>query len=179
MTAAAPLILPPRRFRPAGGVSEARFSHSPPPFIRPKKRRGSRRRGQLYEARVHEALGERFGDWYLPNPWLQFWQADSLRDRWCQVDGLIFLPEILQVIIVEVKLHHTAQAWWQLERLYRPVLETIFLPGAWKMSSLELVRFYDPMTPFPERPAMIPDVLMSEPGRFAVHIWNPARGVPL
>lgn len=173
-----PNVAPPRGFRPALAVRRVSALSSPPPFSRRRKKRGARRRGELYEAAAHKEFSTCFpwGAQYIKSPWFQFYERDSPRPRYCQPDALLVFPELRRLLILEMKLQHTAAAWWQVCQLYKPVLEWMFLPGAWEICCVEIVKWFDPAVAFPERPAMVPDLLAVEPGRFSVHIWNPKRG---
>jgi hypothetical protein len=74
--------------------------------------------------------------------------------------------------IAEIKLKHTADAWWQLRRLYEPVLAKLFGADQWRFSFLEIVRWYDPHTAFPQAHALIREPSRMTPGALGVHIWS-------
>lgn len=116
---------------------------------------------------------ERFGDYYVPGPWLRYKELGKESIRWCQPDGLLFLPLMSRIVILETKLQHTPDAWWQLRQLYLPVIARMFPPSMWSYSIVEVVRWYDRDTAFPERVKLCADVLSCEPGDFGVHIWIP------
>ena len=150
------------------------LSQTAPWFTRKTKRKtGARRRGILYEAKVQKYLSDRYEEYYLPSPWFRFGEAG--KERWCQPDGLLFLPTLRRIIIVEVKHHHTAEAYWQTKLLYLPVLAKAFPAELWQIGLCEVCRWFDPAEAFPERPAMCGDLLSVSVNRFGVHIWNPSR----
>ena len=95
--------------------------------------------------------------------------------RYCELDGFIFRLASAHITIIEIKLSHTADAWWQMRRLYQPALEKMFPPSIWAYSALEIVRWYDPRVAFPEPIRLVgsPDEL--RPNEFGVHIWKPKR----
>lgn len=164
----------PRGFIPAEGVQWARFADSPPPFIRAhRKVSGRRAQGIRYERKVHEWLGERFEGAYLPSPWITFACADG-HVRWCQPDGLLFNLRAGVITLIEVKYQHTSDAWWQLRKLYQPVLGALFPSDLWSIQCLEVVKWYDPAVVWPEplrlvdKPAPLPQTSAS-----CVHIWKP------
>lgn len=157
----------PPNFKPAGNVEQARISPTPPPFIRQRKYSGRRADGVRYEKRVQAHLAELFPLTYVPSPWLHF-QADGAW-RWCQPDGLIFDLPRGRIICVEVKYSHTAAAWWQVRRLYLPVLRVCFPEEYWQFECCEVVRWYDPAVAFPE-PVELAAEIDQQSSRFRVHI---------
>lgn len=164
------MIPPPSKFNPARPIAWARLCQKPS-FIREKKRRGRKRRGQLYEKKVIAHLDEILPLPVLPGPWIEFQERDAERTRFCQPDGLIFDPWEGICILLEIKYQHTADAWWQLYHLYRPVVEYLFPLYAVRL--VEVVKWYDPLTPFPERPALLRNVLQASEERIGVHICTP------
>lgn len=161
---------PPANFHPAGDVRWAAWAQQPP-FIREKRRTGRRAQGVRYERKVHEYLEAMFPDQYIPSPWLMFEELGVARPRWCQPDGLLIDLARGEVTIVEVKYQHTSDAWWQMFKLYRPVLEVLLPKGLWTYRCVEVVKWYDPATVFPAA------VRLSEcpkgVGEMSVHIWRP------
>lgn len=107
---------------------------------------------------------------YLPSPWLRFF-ADG-KWRWCQPDGVLFVPGAGRIVIVEIKYQHTPDAWWQVRHLYQPVLEHIFPPSLWEYEVCEVVKWFDPHVAFPERVVLANEVDMLHKD-FKVHIWKP------
>ncbi|NIS77766.1 MAG: hypothetical protein GTO00_09170 [Deltaproteobacteria bacterium] len=118
-------------------------------------------------------LQKEFPLYFVSGPWFNFINDERMERQWCQPDGL--LVDILQglVTIVEVKLRHTSDAWWQTRHLYEPVMRRFFDERLWKFNVLEIVRWYDPDVRFPERYKMVGGVDELEPGKFGVHIWKP------
>lgn len=158
----------PAAFRPAGRVLAASLSF--PPAIRKKRYTGRRLEGIRYERKVHERLELLYGDRYMASPWLKFFAEGKW--RWCQPDGLLFDLKRGRITIVEVKYQHTSDAWWQVRQLYQPVLEQIFPKNLWEYDACEVVKWYDPVTLFPERVVLAQEVCMKHPA-FKVHIWRP------
>lgn len=165
--------LPPRRFNPVGPIDLVRFSSTPPPFVKAKKKRGRRAEGLRYEARVHEYLLDLYEGHYIPSPWFRFREVGKNRERWCQPDGLIISPLEGKITIVECKLQHTTDAWWQLKWLYLPIVMSAFPPRLWKYSVCEVCKWYDPAIPFPEKVTMTPFIDAVRGDEFGVHIWRP------
>lgn len=165
-------LLPPNRFVPAGPIEWAVPSPVVPDFVtETNKVRGNVKKGLLYEEAFANHMLDRFGDYYVPGPWFQYKELGRDRPRWCQPDGLLFIPLQSRIIIVETKLRHNSDAWWQLKHLYLPVIAAMFPPKQWNYCVVEVTRWYDKETLFPEKVKLCSDVLVVEPGEFGVHIW--------
>jgi hypothetical protein len=169
----------PTHFRPALTVDWAYPTEDVPEYLtRPRRYTGRRGQGVRYERKVQEYLGELAGgaggpnlpEAYIPSQWWRFGVEGHA--RWCQTDGLLLRPREGQAIIYEVKYQHTADAWFQLRELYEPVVREALGP-AWELAFVEVVKWYDPATFFPERVLMYPDPLRAQAGRIGVHIWTP------
>ncbi len=114
---------------------------------------------------------EQFEDFYLPSPWLHFREEGQEDFRWAQPDGLLIDGIKGIITIVEIKYSHTADAWWQVRRLYLPVLQKLFPPNLWRYEALEVVKWYDPDTVFPEKVQLVDNPMRSS-SHFKVHIFN-------
>lgn len=167
----------PKRYRPAVNVKWAKILPGQPAFIKRKRASAKYRAGIKYEREVHDHLSllALAKPWlkYVESPWIEF-EDDSGR-RWCQADALLVDDKQKAVVIAEVKYQHTADAWWQLVHLYRPVVAVLY-PTHRPICLLEIVHYYDPQVQWPERfdltnsPFVIPHA-----NRVAVHIFNPKR----
>lgn len=111
----------------------------------------AQRSGLRYEAKVQNAISNLFPD-YIPSPHVQF--LDSAGWRTCIPDGLLSLREAL--FIFEIKNQHSPESWWQLEKLYRPVLQILY-PSK-RIFCLEVCRLFDPATPYPAEFTLITDI---------------------
>jgi hypothetical protein len=119
-------------------------------------------------------LSARFPVEYVPSPWLQFLNESGM--HYCQPDGLLIDVAAGIILIIEVKYQHTTDAWWQMRRLYEPVLSRIFPESLWTFKTLEIVKWYDPLVNWPEDIRMIADVhdaLGISPSQTGIHIWKP------
>lgn len=154
-----------------GRIVSAGFAKNPPPFDTGGRTRGVRRLGQVYEYKWQEYAEQRF-DYYVPSPWLVFRSETKPYVQWCQPDGLLFLPEKLSIIIVEVKLRHTDVAFWQIEKLYEPVLRKCFEGRTWSFRRLEVVKWFDPAAYFPCDPQLVQDPELTPRKGMGVHIWK-------
>lgn len=162
-------IPPAAGFHPAGQVLHAAFC--PPPALRKRRYTGSRLAGIRYEAKVHEYLTQVYGLRYVQSPWLRFFSAGE-GHRWCQPDGLIIDTQAGRITIVEVKYQFTSDAWWQIKRLYEPVLRVIFPAELWHFDYCQVVKWYDPNVKFQEPIVLAHEVDMRHK-HFKVHIWKP------
>jgi len=159
----------PKGFKPATNVDWCFISDAPPAFLRKTRYTGRRAVGIRYERKAQLYLAQRYGGSYMPSPWLCF---STLGDvRWCQPDGLLVYPKLRRVVVVEIKYSHTARAWWQVRKLYIPVLEKLF-PG-YDFRAVELVKWFDPDVTFPEATAFCPDPALVGSDHFGIHLWTP------
>lgn len=161
---------PPLDFTPLEQCEWAEFSETPPAFLRDVRRRGRRLLGIKYEAKAQAMLGEYYGPDYMPSQWVRYRGPDG-RIRWCQPDGVLVDHEANTLTIVEIKLNHTEVAWWQLFRLYRPVLERLFDGHGYGFRCVEVCRWFDPAVRCPEPPRLREKLTAVQPDEFAVHIW--------
>lgn len=154
---AAQMKLPPtpRRFAPAGEIIHAAFANEAPAFAKKGRLRGARALGIRYERKVQKHLLDAFPDYYIPSPWLSFVDGRG-NHRICQPDGFFLDIPNGMISVVEVKYQHTTDAWWQLWKLYIPVLRFIF--PTFEFRGVEIVRWYDPSVAFPQA-ALIHDLM--------------------
>lgn len=136
-------VPPPVRFNPIVGVPQnVRFG---PDIFFGHRRRGlsaAQKAGLLYEDKVQRELTESNSE-YIASPTIHF--NDDSGARTIIPDGLLNLPG--RVIIVEIKSQHMPEAWWQLDQLYRPVIQQ--RRPLCPVLCLEICRSYDPAMPFP------------------------------
>lgn len=130
--------------------------------------------GLRYEQQAQNYIGEVLGFAYATSPVLHF--RDDLGPRFCIPDGVythdgLVHNEDLYIALVEIKAQHCPEAWWQLKRLYEPVLRA--WSGA-KIVCLEVVKSYDPDTPFPCPFRLITDLKewKKTPPEFSVFQWK-------
>ena len=168
-------LIRPNKFRPAHCVLSADFMLEPPAcFTAPRRATPRQKNGLRYERKVLEALESEAGfRLFVPSPWIEF--TNQSGRRFCQPDALGFHQEDkkLVVTIFEIKLSHTIKAYWQLRRLYEPVVRRL-LPK-YEVRVCEITRHFDPFTPWPEPLAlcMEPTVLKQLDAKtFGVLSWR-------
>jgi hypothetical protein len=142
-----------------------------PPFKLKTTRNPRFRAGIRYEEDVLKHLARNLGEGFLAKPWFCYQGEFRPYPAYCQLDGL-FLPrrEEEPLILFEAKYRHTADAFFQIENIYRPVVQAVF-PGR-DIEVVEVVRWYDAAVEFP-----VPVQLCGDPGKpyrraFNVHIFN-------
>lgn len=170
---------PPQRFRPCDlrDIIRAEFMLEGPPVSRtPRRFRGAKAAGMRYDRFATARLQERYAGVHdacalMQHPWIRFQhRTDGI--RWAQPDGVLFNLQVGRITILEFKLKHTADAWWQLRHLYEPLIRFMFGEQLWHYACCEVVRWHDPSVKVPERV-----VFSDDPGRlfanaYGVHILN-------
>lgn len=99
--------------------------------------------GLKYEERVLEKLSQEFPLGFRAQPSINY--SDSSGRRLAIPDGILRYRD--SVVIVEIKYSHCELAWWQLRKLYQPLL--LHLTN-YHISLLEICKSYDPSVAFPE-----------------------------
>lgn len=148
LQASAPIWVPELPLLWARRVSASEGSpHAGRPPSRPSAAQAA---GLRYEARALEWLQGEFGAAAsLASPWFVYCDARGRR-HYCQPDFLVDLGTTL--VCVEIKARWTASAWWQLRRLYEPVLrEALGRP----VQCVVLCGSYDPAISCPEEVSLI------------------------
>lgn len=169
-------------FKPAGEVLFAQFAAKEPLFTQTKiQLTETQKQGLRYEKRVQEHLRElclktvpALDGWKcLCNQWLLYRSRhmDATALAVCQPDCLLINHDRKKVIIAECKLSHTGDSWKQLRQLYEPVVRKIF-PSS-EISLIEICKWFDPHSPFPESFYYEENILMAQAGRIAIHIYKP------
>lgn len=143
---------PPSGFRPIiGDLSSVAFSSWKQP--KSKGSTAAQKLGLRYERKVTAGLMERFGpEAFCPQPSISF--ADSSGHRLAIPDGLLRLNNC--VAIVEIKYTHCELAWWQLRRLYEPLLQRLTTAP---IILIEVCHSYDPSVILPEPHSVLLDIV--------------------
>lgn len=175
-----------RRVIPAGTVIRAHLHSAPPPFLSgstSEPRTQARASGLRYEKRAQEHLQSlisysyaAYSYSYLPSPWISFYSRNGTVLRWCQPDGLLISSvngHPAHITIVEIKVRHCVQAWWQLRKLYEPVVRTLFGDG-YTYSICEVCHWIDPHAnvQFPERFQYVDSPGNVPPGAFGIYRFS-------
>ena len=148
----------PRKFKPALQPYAVRLIKEPQFAKTYGNVTGSKRRGLIYENRVVEAL--RVSGEGIAGLWFEF--ADVNGHRYAQADWVGFDYEKGKICIVEIKLNRVPEAWWQLNRLYRPLVEKVF--PYWDIALVEIAsNMYS--VAVPEQVKIIHDLSKAEIGK--------------
>lgn len=152
----APLLPPkPRGFEP---VDEAeiltakllRYGDHPVTRRRPRGTSPAQKSGLRYQRKVCDELrvvwGRQAGGDILIGPWVEY--TNGLRRGYCQPDILARVRDL--VYIFEIKVRSTTDAWWQLRRLYEPVVKKLWPDAHSQPTLVNVVKSYDPDVLFPE-----------------------------
>lgn len=142
-----------------------------PAFVNRRRRRAGtpRQRGIEYEAKAQQYLVHEYGKAYQQGPWFSY-TDDEEKLKFCQPDGLLLSPHKNLITIIEIKLNHTMDAWFQLRELYLPVVAKLF--PTWEIATCEVVRWFNGDMSGPVPLQLIRYVDLARPNQFAVHIWN-------
>jgi hypothetical protein len=144
------LLPPPLGFREAGAVRAAWPCAGPFGLGRPRVRgTGAQRAGIRYERKALKWLGKEIPG-LQGSPWFRF-HDEGGNTRFCQPDALFVDDK--RLVIFEVKVRLGEAAWWQLEHLYRPVIETAF--GRAVTGLVVLCKHVDPVNGFPVVPHLL------------------------
>lgn len=160
-------VPPPPHFHPLHGTpGNVRFRSSGAEGSRGLT--AAQKAGLRYEAKAQDYLSKVLGGLYHVAPYLHF--TDLSGSRTVVPDGLYLNDG--EAIVFEIKISHMPDAWWQLRRLYQPVVER--LSYVHSVSVIEVVRSFDPSQAFPEEVKVIRglDGLVSSPN-FRVLLWRP------
>ncbi|NJL72042.1 MAG: hypothetical protein HC888_10870 [Candidatus Competibacteraceae bacterium] len=117
-----------------------------------------------FEKRVLNALKEAYGDALELNPWFMFEENGEL--RYCSPDAVL---HVKRPIALEVKHGHCERAYYQLHRLYIPVLSAFF---GEPFRAVEIVKWYDPRTYFPGAIELVSSVEKAPYHGTGIHIFN-------
>lgn len=164
-------------YRTAGTIRRAKELPEKPSFIATNKVTGARARGLSYEAKALRMLEARYAELptpvvFKPGPWFEY--EDQEGRHWCQPDAVIIKASEGFGCIYECKYQHSSEAWFQIWRLYEPVLRFLYPTISWQ--GMEICKWFEPSTPWPEQPVFTPDPLViPRRGATAIHIWNPSR----
>lgn len=128
----------PKGFTPATSVRNARFVDTPQFAQTYGGQTGSKKKGLVYEQKVRDHLDGILPDSWeaVPGPWFHF--SDGRNERYAQADWLAFDFKSRVICIGEIKFTRVANAWWQLNRLYGPIVRSIF--PTWQIAYLEIAK---------------------------------------
>ncbi len=131
----------------------------------------SQKAGVRYEEKAQDHLREVF-PFILNSPVVNF--IDDSGFRTCIPDALLVYPPLGRTVIFEIKIQHMPESWWQLKRLYEPVMKAMY--PSYDIQVVEVCRSVDASMPFPCKIELIDDLerfARFSPASFGVYHWKP------
>lgn len=116
----------------------------------PAPRRGAKGLGARFEKKAL-APSPHVADRLLPGPILDFVQGS--KPQRAIPDALLWSTDWNSICVIEVKLRHSADAFYQIQNFYLPLVSRIF--PSFRICSLELCKFYDPSVKLPRSVAFV------------------------
>lgn len=160
-----------------GEILDAKLLLGIPSFVKARRRQGRKGAGLRYEAKVQSLFCEQY-DHYVASPWFQY-RTDLAPQRinYSQPDGLLIDVARGLITIVEIKLTHTPDAYFQLYDKYLPIVEKFFRGEVgerlWRFAVVEVTRWYDTAIAFPTNVTLREDITLVQPNEFGVHVCRP------
>lgn len=133
----------------------------------PVPKKGSKGQGIRFEKKVNQKLVEEYPG-YVPSLPLAFAVSGSGK-KMAIPDGVLVTEK--EIVVVEIKLRHCAEAWHQLRRLYFPLIEAA---TGRSPRLLEICQNYTPGLDFPE-PFVVTTGLeqfLATEARLGVWLWG-------
>ena len=111
----------------------------------PGSNTASQKAGRRYESKILRNLKVGNETTFMLSPWIHYALTSGLEHH-CQPDAILLRKDCL--IIFEVKLTHTIDAYWQLRHLYAPAMRKVE-PNT-PQHLVEITRSFDPNCLYPE-----------------------------
>lgn len=150
---------PPKGFKCVKGLRWAHMVDEPQFAKTHGKVKGAKARGLRFERKVQGYLDQLDGWEGMPGVWFHF--EDSHGARYAQADWIGINPAQGKLCIAEIKLTRVAKAWWQLNRLYKPLVDKV-LPR-WDVVLLEVTESVKAVS-IPEDVKIVADLNRATPG---------------
>ena len=152
---------------PNGEIRDA-WPSAEVPYTKRGRRSGAHRAGLAYEKLVRAwacSVDSKYA--VRISPWFCFIDGSGAR-HYCQ--PYLLLEASDRTIVVESKLRWTTDAWWQLRKLYIPVLSVALKkPMDWFVP-LCVCKSFDPALPQPEPVALRTALAVCSPSRMNVMV---------
>lgn len=123
--------------------------------------------GLSYQRKITKWISEGNLGSFTVRPGVWFCYHDADKRRFCQPDILLVDESSKCMVVVEVKLRFTEGAWWQLSKLYLPVLRRV-LGEDWILIPLCITKSYDPSVVVSNEVKICDDLFDSSPSSFNV-----------
>ena len=154
--------------RNAGGLISAKILCAEYNYMSkfPRPRTGAKAAGLRFEKQVVKSLEQKYSGFISGIP---FQYKTEYADKViCIPDGFLLYGK--EIIVIEIKLRHTIDAWFQLRKLYSPVLQKVF---SRPVRMMEICKVYEPGVVFPERILILKDVreFLTSKEEMGVLLW--------
>ncbi len=120
----------------------------------PQSSAGFAQRGLRFERKVVKWFEATYPSRFLAG--LPFTFQTSRKRGMAVPDGLLFSPDWRTCCIVEVKLSHCSDAWWQMEAFYKPIVAEAL--HGYRVICLEVCKSYDPWVKLPRPSELLSSV---------------------
>src|SRR5262249_27594517 len=137
--------------REAGEVLDAYVAFRQLPRIA-KPKQAAAKLGLRFERKVLKSLQHEFGSRYGSHIYFSFTSL-SESGRFAVPDALLLSPCRTTLLVAEIKLRHTGDAFHQLHNFYLPIVRKA-LPLL-RIAPLEIVHYYDPRVLLPKQKALV------------------------
>lgn len=127
----------PKKFKAVRGLKTVRTIIEPQFAKTHGAPAGVKGKGLRFEAQVCSSFDTILPDHWVGIPGLWFQFEDATGERFAQADWIGINTRDMYICIVEVKLSRVPQAWWQLNKLYKPLVEAVFKD--WDVAMVEVV----------------------------------------
>lgn len=152
-------IKPPRKFKSVKGLKRADVVEEPQFAKINGNVRGMKGKGLRYESHVCNYLDRNLPEHVVGVHGLWFKFEDAKGERYAQADWVGFDLLRACIYIVEVKLTRVPDAWWQLNRLYKPLVSKVF---GWDIAMIEVTATVRNVA-VPDDVLLIHDITKAEP----------------
>lgn len=154
------------RYIPQGEITNA--WRCPEDIFGPSRPRArAKRAGLAYQNRILDlAAGLARDALLVRGPWYSF-SDSSDRRHYCQPDFILDLGP--RIIVGEIKLRWNLDAWWQLRRLYLPVIRRALVGRDVVLVPLTICGSYDPAVSAPEPCRLVDGLFEAEAEHF--NVW--------
>jgi len=142
-----------------------------PAFAKAKRTKGPKRAGLIYQTAASEHLLSLFPSNSTFGQWFRYRLKDAPRDYYCQIDAHLVDYDKKKIVVIEIKLRHCVDAYYQLFELYLPILRKYY-GEEFTYSCVELVSSFDKNAVMPQTPRLCKNIADSHPKDFSVHIWS-------
>lgn len=136
-----------------------------------KKRSAAQRLGISYERKALAHLAIELPHEVLNHPAFRFRSAGKAFDEHAIPDAIYLAKSVLTIF--EIKIRHTADAWYQLRKLYLPVVQKAY-PG-YAINLVEVCKGFDPSIRLQGEVQLVEDLdsFTSEARiAFGIYLWS-------